>query len=49
MLMNYFSHTKFLGPGEFLWVPFNISIPRGQTVPLELAVLTESSTANDTM
>lgn len=49
MLINYFSHTKFLGPGEFLWVPFNISIPRGQTVPLELAVLTESTTANDTM
>ena len=29
------------GPGEKVWVPFNISVPRDTTLPLELAVLTE--------
>ena len=31
----------FPGPGEKVWVPFNISVPRDTTVPLDVAVLTQ--------
>ena len=26
--------------GEHVWIPFNISVPKGSTFPLELAVIT---------
>ena len=34
--------TSLSGPGEMVWVPFNISVPRDTTMRLEVAVLTEN-------
>ena len=28
-------------PGDYYWIPFNISVPLSSTVPIELAVLSE--------
>ena len=28
-------------PGDYHWIPFNISVPLSSTVPIELAVLSE--------
>ena len=36
----------YLGPGEFGWVGFNISVPREATVPIKLAIMTEQYTYN---
>lgn len=32
----------YAAPGEKVWVPFNITVPREATIPLELAVLTQN-------
>ena len=37
-----FNVRKYSGPGEKVWVPFNISVPRETTLPLDVAVLTQS-------
>ena len=33
-----------IGPGQFAWVPFNITVPRESTVPISLAVMTQHFT-----
>ena len=38
--MFYFFHFVVY-PGDYHWIPFNISVPLSSTVPIELAVLSE--------
>ena len=28
-------------PGEYVWIPFNISVPVSSTIPIEIAVISE--------
>ena len=45
MYILSFFHLVFLdlGIGDFIWVPFNISVPISSTVPMELAVISETT------